>query len=184
MPGLALEVVDARTTEVTTERFRHAGGITEFCEFLAPDQALTEVVRLQGTDEFVETVPMLDDDGHMTPTDVERQLDIDIAVRWGIGYETKTQSYVNIIATPKGGTHVAGFERGMGRAFAAATAEHPAAQGGGGDHQGRHHRGSDRGGHRPSRRAPVRGPDQGGARHPGGVPAGDQGHRAGTAPPS
>ena len=80
---------------------------------------MTDVVRLQGTDEFVETVPMLDDDGHMTPTDVERQLDIDIAVRWGIGYETKAQSYVNIIATPKGGTHVAGFERGMGRAFVA-----------------------------------------------------------------
>ena len=98
----------------------HAGGITEFCEFLAPDQALTEVVRLQGRDEFTETVPMLDDAGHMTPTDVDRQLDIDIAVRWGVGYETKTQSYVNIIATPKGGTHVAGFERGMGRAFAAA----------------------------------------------------------------
>ena len=60
---------------------------------------------------------MLDDDGHMTPTDVQRQLDIDIAVRWGVGYETRTQSYVNIIATPKGGTHVAGFERGMSRAF-------------------------------------------------------------------
>ncbi len=119
VPGLALEAVDARTTEVTTERFRHAGGITEFCEFLAPDDALTDVVRLQGTDQFVETVPMLDDDGHMTPTDVERQLDIDIAVRWGTGYETRTQSYVNIIATPKGGTHVAGFERGMSRAFVA-----------------------------------------------------------------
>ncbi len=120
VPGLAIEVVDARTAEITTERFVHAGGITEFCEFLAPDQGLTEVVRLQGTDEFTETVPMLDDAGHMTPTDVDRRLDIDIAVRWGVGYETKTQSYVNIIATPKGGTHVAGFERGMGRAFAAA----------------------------------------------------------------
>ena len=33
------------------------------------------------------------------------------------GYETRTQSYVNIIATPKGGTHVAGFERGLTKAF-------------------------------------------------------------------
>ena len=42
---------------------------------------------------------------------------IDIALRWGEGYETRTQSFVNIIATPKGGTHVAGFERGLTKAF-------------------------------------------------------------------
>ena len=85
MPGLALKVVDARTKEVTEETFRHAGGISEFCEFLAPDQALTDVVRLRGQDRFTETVPMLDDAGHMAPTDVDRDLDIDIAVRWGTG---------------------------------------------------------------------------------------------------
>ena len=53
----------------------------------------------------------------MEPADIERDLEIDIAVRWGEGYETRTQSYVNIIATPKGGTHLAGFERGLTKAF-------------------------------------------------------------------
>ena len=120
VPGLALHVEDARTTEVTTETFLHEGGIAEFCEFLAPDEAVTEVIRLQGQDRFTETVPMLDDAGHMTPTDVERDLDIDIAVRWGSGYDTTTRSYVNIIATPKGGTHVAGFERALTKAFSSA----------------------------------------------------------------
>ena len=120
VPGLALTVVDARTKEVTEETFRHAGGISEFCEFLAPDPALTEVVRLRGQSRFTETVPMLDDAGHMEPTDVERDLDVDIAVRWGTGYDTKVQSYVNIIATPKGGTHVLGFERALTRAFGSA----------------------------------------------------------------
>jgi DNA gyrase subunit B len=60
---------------------------------------------------------MLDDDGHMEPADVERDLEIDIALRWGDGYETRTHSFVNIIATPKGGTHIAGFERGLTKAF-------------------------------------------------------------------
>ena len=41
VPGLALTVVDARTAEVTEETFRHDGGISEFCEFLAPDPAIT-----------------------------------------------------------------------------------------------------------------------------------------------
>src|ERR687894_2897717 len=120
VPGLAISVVDARTAEVTQETFRHDGGISEFCEFLAADTAITEVIRLRGQDSFTETVPMLDDNGHMEPTDVDRDLDIDIAVRWGDGYDTLVQSYVNIIATPKGGTHVAGFERALTRTFGAA----------------------------------------------------------------
>jgi len=117
VPGLGLHLTDARAEEVTEETFRHEGGISEFCEYLAPDRSLTDVVRLQGQDRFTETVPMLDDLGRMEPADVERQLDIDVAVRWGEGYDTTTKSYVNIIATPKGGTHVAGFERALTKAF-------------------------------------------------------------------
>ncbi|HRA05885.1 MAG TPA: DNA topoisomerase IV subunit B [Propionicimonas sp.] len=118
VPGLELVVTDARAAEVTTETFKHDGGIAEFCDYLAHDAAVSEIVRLQGTDQFTETVPMLDDDGAMTPTDVERTLEVDIALRWGTGYDTTVQSFVNIIATPKGGTHVSGFERGLTRAFA------------------------------------------------------------------
>ena len=118
VPGLELVVTDARAAEVTTETFKHDGGIAEFCDYLAHDAAVSEIVRLQGTDQFTETVPMLDDDGAMTPTDVERTLEVDIALRWGAGYDTTVQSFVNIIATPKGGTHVSGFERGLTRAFA------------------------------------------------------------------
>jgi DNA gyrase subunit B len=117
VPGLALHVSDARAEEVIEETYRHSGGISEFCEFLAPDQPITNVIRLRGTDRFTETVPMLDDEGHMEPADVERDLDIDVAVRWGDGYDTRTHSFVNIIATPKGGTHITGFERGLTRAF-------------------------------------------------------------------
>ena len=117
VPGLALQITDARTAEVSEQRFRHDGGISEFCEFLAAGEAITDVIRLRGQDRFTETVPMLDADGHMEPRDVERDLDIDIAVRWGTGYESTTRSYVNIIATPKGGTHVAGFERALTRTF-------------------------------------------------------------------
>ncbi|GAA4960423.1 hypothetical protein GCM10023238_29420 [Streptomyces heliomycini] len=49
--------------------------------------------------------------GQMTPTEVTRELGVDVAMRWGTGYDTTLRSFVNIIATPKGGTHVAGFEQ-------------------------------------------------------------------------
>ncbi|MFF0268102.1 type IIA DNA topoisomerase subunit B [Kribbella sp. NPDC004536] len=117
VPGLELVIRDERGDEATEEHFKHDGGISEFCEFLATDQKVTDVVRLAGTGHFTETVPMLDDAGHMTPTDVERDLDVDIAVRWGDGYETELRSFVNIVATPKGGTHVAGFERALSKSF-------------------------------------------------------------------
>ncbi|MDO5736883.1 MAG: DNA topoisomerase IV subunit B [Propionibacteriaceae bacterium] len=117
VPGLRIDVTDAREGAVETETFQHHGGITEFADYLARDAPVTEVLRLQGQDSFTETVPMLDSDGAMTATDVERTLDVDIAVRWGTGYDTTFKSFVNIIATPKGGTHVQGFERGLTRAF-------------------------------------------------------------------
>ena len=122
VPGLELVLTDLRRTADSgdgpvTEKFRHDGGITEFCEFLATDEPVTEVLRLQGSDHFTETVPLLDDKGHMTPQDVERELQVDVAVRWGTGYETEMRSFVNVIATPKGGTHVAGFEGALTETF-------------------------------------------------------------------
>jgi DNA gyrase subunit B len=46
---------------------------------------------------------------------VVRELGVDVALRWCTGYDSTTRSFVNIIATPKGGTHVTGFERAVAR---------------------------------------------------------------------
>ena len=73
---------------------------------------------------------MLDDRGHMTPTEVERECEVDIALRWGTGYDTDVRSFVNIIATPKGGTHQPGFEQALLKTVrAAGRAERPSAEG-------------------------------------------------------
>ncbi|MGA9746402.1 MAG: DNA topoisomerase IV subunit B [Nocardioides sp.] len=117
VPGLELVIRDLRGDVPVEESFRHDGGISEFCEFLAAGEPVTEVLRLQGQERFTETVPLLDDKGHMTPQDVERELAVDVALRWGTGYETEVRSFVNVIATPKGGTHVAGFEQAITKTF-------------------------------------------------------------------
>ncbi|MES9540841.1 MULTISPECIES: DNA topoisomerase IV subunit B [unclassified Actinomadura] len=113
IPGLTIDVRDERGEEVVDETFRFDGGIGEYCSYLAKDAPLVDVLRLQGRGHFTETVPVLDDQGHLTPTDVERDLEVDIALRWGTGYDTITKSFVNVIATPKGGTHVRGFDRAV-----------------------------------------------------------------------
>ena len=113
VPGLTIVIRDERGDGAHRGVFLHDGGISEFCEFLAPDPAVTDVWRLQGSGTFKETVPVLDAKGHMSPTEVERECAVDIAVRWGTGYDTRVSSFVNIIATPKGGTHLAGFEQAL-----------------------------------------------------------------------
>ncbi|MEU4349292.1 DNA topoisomerase IV subunit B [Streptomyces sp. NPDC023838] len=116
VPGLTIVVRDERGLDgegKTEETFRFDGGISEFCEYLAQDKGVCDVLRLTGQGTFKETVPVLDDRGHMTPTEVTRELVVDIALRWGTGYDTNLKSFVNIIATPKGGTHVTGFERSV-----------------------------------------------------------------------
>jgi len=95
--------------------FRFVGGISEFCAHLSRGEPVTDVIRLTGSGQFTETVPVLDDAGHLTPTDVERQLDVDVALRWDSGYDNTVRSFVNVIATSKGGTHVTGFERALVR---------------------------------------------------------------------
>ena len=113
VPGLTLIVNDSRTKAKTTETFTHKGGISEFCTFLRPDDPVGEVIRISGSGAYTENVPVLDEKGHMTPTEVEREMGVDIAMQWGNGYEATVASFVNIISTPKGGTHVAGFEKAL-----------------------------------------------------------------------
>ena len=116
VPGLAIAIRAEASDDGGEPReaeYRFDGGISEFCQHLATSEAITEVLRLKGDGTFTETVPVLDDRGHMTPTEVERTLDVDVAIEWGTGYDTITRSFVNVIATPHHGTHVTGFDRAI-----------------------------------------------------------------------
>ena len=128
VPGLAIAVseeagaeaaetnaADAVAADTAARRaeYRFDGGIGEFAEHLASGEKITDVIRLIGDGTFTETVPVLDDRGHMTPTEVERRLDVDVALQWNNGYDTITRSFVNVIATPHHGTHVTGFDRAL-----------------------------------------------------------------------
>ena len=120
VPGLTITVRDERGLPGTLgadgpheETFRFTGGVVDFADHVAPDPAVTATWHLAGEGTYTETVPVLDERGHMTPREVERTCEVDIAVRWGTGYDTDVRSFVNIISTPKGGTHMAGFEQGL-----------------------------------------------------------------------
>ena len=113
VPGLAVAVSDLRDKEKTEVEYKFKGGITEFVEHMSTGEAITSVIRLQGKGHFTENVPVLDDHGHMRPKEVERDMAVDVALRWNNGFDTEVKSFVNVVATPKGGTHVAGFDRAI-----------------------------------------------------------------------
>ncbi|WP_194948229.1 DNA topoisomerase IV subunit B [Actinomyces trachealis] len=96
------------------EVFQAKGGTADFVDFLATDASVTDTFRLTGEGTFTETVQQLDKrSGHLRPVEVDRTCGVDIALRWGIGYDTTERSFVNIIATPMGGTHLTGFEQAL-----------------------------------------------------------------------
>jgi len=111
VPGLEIAIRDERGEEPVDTSFKFDGGISEFVDYLATDAPVTDTWRLEGSGTFTETVPMLQPDGSMRATEVERECRVDIALRWGTGYDTTIRSFANIIATPKGGTHQQGFEQ-------------------------------------------------------------------------
>lgn len=132
VPGLTISLVDERERAAGenaerggaegeaphegphTETFRFDGGTVDFVDFLAPDAAVTATMRLTGEGTFAEKVPVLDaESGHLVSREVERTVAVDVALRWGKGYETRVESFVNIIRTPGGGTHQSGFEQGL-----------------------------------------------------------------------
>jgi DNA gyrase subunit B len=119
VPGLHLAIHDRRGSDVESHEFHFDGGLAEYVEFLAPDQAVAGPWRFEGTGTFTETVPVLDDLGHLEQRDVERTCEVDVVVRWGTGYDTVMRSFVNIIQTPKGGSHQAGFDVGLVKAVRA-----------------------------------------------------------------
>lgn len=119
VPGLKLSVRELATGEFL--EFYYQGGIVEYVEHLSKDLAVVPTRRIEQVGKFNETIPVLDDkSGSMISKEVARECKVDVAIRWGVGFDTDVRSFVNIISTPKGGTHLTGFEQGLLKSIRAA----------------------------------------------------------------
>jgi DNA gyrase subunit B len=179
VPGLGIRVDDLRGEEPISESFRFAGGIAEVRRLPLDRRAADRHLAHPGHGRVHRDGAVLQENGHMVATELSRECTVDIALRWGTGYDTVFRSFVNIIATPKGGTHQAGFEQGLMK-FLRAEVEKNARRlkvsvsSNGGDKLEKEDilAGSHRSADGADRRAAVRGADQGDPRD-----AGDPQHR-------
>lgn len=112
--GLKLIVNDNRKPEdSTSEIFFFEGGIVDMVDNISTDQEVSPTIYVDTMRNFVETVPVITDNGSTEMQDLERDVEIKIAFRWGNGYDYTMGSYVNVVNTPNGGSHVRGFERSL-----------------------------------------------------------------------
>lgn len=125
VPGLKINVIDLRLGvegeplyqiegHEQTAEFKADGGIVDFVDFLTPDEPVSDIWQIQGSATFKETVQTLDEKTkHLVAKETLRECHVNLALRWGTGFENNFRSFVNIISTPGGGTHQAGFETAL-----------------------------------------------------------------------
>ena len=55
------------------------------------------------------------DENGVMQSNVERRAEVEVALRWGTGYERTVECFTNTIRNVHGGTHRKGFERALVR---------------------------------------------------------------------
>lgn len=110
VPGVTYVLRDATQGAIEEETFHFPDGLSDMVEFLAPDseKSVTGTLLVRGTGTYHENAA--DENGVMR-SKVERQADVEIAFRWGTGYDRIVESFTNTIRNAHGGTHRKGFER-------------------------------------------------------------------------
>ena len=95
------------------EEFLHTGGVKDFVDFLSKGEPVSDIWRITGEDTYEEETQAVDDNGDLHAQTIARTCGVDIALRWVNGYDTTMRSFVNVVETPGGGTHVDGFLGGI-----------------------------------------------------------------------
>ncbi|WP_112269815.1 DNA gyrase/topoisomerase IV subunit B [Lentzea terrae] len=112
VPGVTYVLRTALEDSISEEVFHYPSGLTDMVEFLAPsgDRAVSGTLVITGSGTYFENAA--DQNGVMR-SKVERQAEIEVALRWGTGYERTVECFTNTIRNMHGGTHRRGFDRAV-----------------------------------------------------------------------
>jgi len=116
VPGVAYTLRDDTAPEPVTETFHFPHGLTDMVEFLTPagDKPVSAILMVTGEGKYKENAA---DANGVMQSNVERTAQVEVAFRWGTGYERTIDSFTNTIRNAHGGTHRKGFERALVRAL-------------------------------------------------------------------
>src|SRR5436190_1803182 len=91
-------------------------GVIDMVDYLTPaaDKPVCATLVITGEGRYKENAA---DENGVMQSNVERRAEIEIALRWGTGYERTVECFTNTIRNVHGGTHRKGFERAVVRAL-------------------------------------------------------------------
>jgi DNA gyrase subunit B len=116
VPGVTYVLRDATGGSIEEQTFHYPNGISDMVEFLTPpgDRPVSGILLANGTGTYLENAA--DENGVMR-SKVERHAEVEVAFRWGTGYERTVECFTNTIRNVHGGTHRKGFERAAVKAM-------------------------------------------------------------------
>ena len=110
VPGVTYVLRQALDDRIEEEVFHFANGLLDMVDFLTPDGERPVSGTLLAKGEGIYYENAADENGVMR-SKVERQAEVEVAFRWGTGYERTVECFTNTIRNMHGGTHRKGFER-------------------------------------------------------------------------
>ncbi|HVK24186.1 MAG TPA: ATP-binding protein [Actinokineospora sp.] len=110
VPGVTYVLRTAIEGAINEETFHYPNGLPDMVDFLAPssERSVSGTFLITGDGTYLENAA--DENGVMR-SKVERRAEVELALRWGTGYDRTVECFTNTIRNMHGGTHRKGFER-------------------------------------------------------------------------
>jgi DNA gyrase subunit B len=110
VPGVTYVLRAATEGAISEETFHFPNGLSDMVDFLSPasDKAVSGTLIIRGDGTYKENAA---DENGVMKSNVERRAEVEVAFRWGTGYERTVECFTNTIRNVHGGTHRKGFDR-------------------------------------------------------------------------
>jgi DNA gyrase subunit B len=116
VPGVTYVLRTAIEDTINEETFHFPHGLVDMVDFLSPsgEKPVCGTLLITGEGTYKENAA---DAAGVMQSNVERRAEIEVALRWGTGYERTVECFTNTIRNVHGGTHRRGFDRAMAKAL-------------------------------------------------------------------
>jgi DNA gyrase subunit B len=115
VPGVTYVLRNTTEGAIDDETFHYPNGIADMVEFLTPssDKPVSGMIMITGQGTYRENAA---DENGVMQSKVERLAEVEVAMRWGTGYDRTIECFTNTIRNVHGGTHRRGFDRAVAKA--------------------------------------------------------------------
>ncbi|WP_410572159.1 type IIA DNA topoisomerase subunit B [Amycolatopsis sp. cmx-4-61] len=116
VPGVTYVLRTAIEDTINEETFHFPNGLVDMVDFLTPsgEKPVCGTLLITGEGTYKENAA---DAAGVMQSNVERHAEVEVALRWGTGYERTVECFTNTIRNVHGGTHRRGFDRAMAKAL-------------------------------------------------------------------